>query len=301
MKQRIAILVLLCLASLASAKAFKGAEIYTPEQYLYGKWEFRMMAAKCSGALSTFFLYKQGSEVAGTLWEEVDIEVFGKNNADNFQSNLITNTNGATKSEQVHGPLGLGDAFHTYTLEWTPGQMVWKVDGTTVRTTTGGQASQLVNPEGTRFNTWASESVAWVGPFDSLALPVHQFVNWIQYSAYTPGAGPGGSDFTLNWQDDFNTFDTGRWAKANWTFNGNRVDLDPNNAQVKDGMLVLSLTREGQTGYTGAVPADVGGGLPSSSSVGSSSSSQGTPVHTITHKRTEVKPLHLWDLLGRAN
>src|SRR4051812_41451737 len=82
--------VLLTGARTAAAKAYKGAEIYTQQTVLYGRMEMRMRMIRGSGLLSTFFTYKNGSETAGTAWEETDIEVLGKNGAKSWQSNLIT-------------------------------------------------------------------------------------------------------------------------------------------------------------------------------------------------------------------
>jgi beta-glucanase (GH16 family) len=237
-------------------KSYKGAELYSTKLWKYGKMEVRMRMAKGSGILSTFFTYKDGSEVSGAFWEEVDIEVFGKNNAQTFQSNIISN-NPKKTSEQVHSPgFSLGDDYHTYTLEWTPDYVAWYLDGNQVRKTQGGQAQELTNPESFRFNIWAADIPSWVGNFDTSALPAYQFINWIKYSTYTPGTGNNGPDFTLNWQDDFNTFNSARWGKGNWTFDQNLVDFDPANIVVKDGYIVLVLSKAGETGFTGTVPVD---------------------------------------------
>ena len=62
----------------------------------------------------------------------------------------------------------------------------------------------------------------------------------------------------LDWTDDFDSFDSSRWAKGNWTFDGNLVDFDPANAVVQDGTLILAITKEGATGFSGTVPVDDG-------------------------------------------
>ncbi len=253
----VALILPITLSSLSFAKNYKGAEIYTNVEYTYGKWEMRMRAAKASGTLSTFFLYKNGSEKGIDPWEEIDIEIKGKDSAQTVQTNIITGLNGNVKSEELHNPYAFGDKFYTFTLEWTPGKVVWKIDGATVRTTEGGQADSLKSSMGTRFNLWSSTSTGWVGSFDPAILPVYQYVNWVQYSEYTPGTGDNGSDFTLLWRDDFDTLDQGRWSFANWTFNGNRVDFSPDNINVRDGMLILGLTTADQEGQIPSpVPTD---------------------------------------------
>lgn len=241
-------------AGSAEAKQYKGAEIYSQQLYKYGKIEVRMRAARGSGILSTFFTYKPGSEMAGQSWEEIDVEIFGKDNAKAFQSNILVG-NPRMGSEQEHpADVSLADGYHTYTIEWTPTTVVWFRDGVEARRTTGGQVNSILSEHNFRFNLWASDAAGWAGAFDSSALPQAQYVNWIKYYRYENGA------FVLDWTDDFNTFDTARWAKADWTFDGNLVDFEPNNVVVKDGTLVLCLTTEGNVGCSGAVPVDSGGG-----------------------------------------
>ena len=255
MKPSICVLVaaaLLAQPRTAEAKAYKGAEVYSLQSVLYGRMEMRMRMIRGSGLLSTFFTYKNGSEVAGATWEEIDIEALGKNDAKAWQSNLITG-NPRLTSEQVYSvSSSLADGYHTYALEWTPDSVTWFFDGQMVRKTEGGQASSLVNAASLRFNAWASSSTGWAGVLDEAALPAYQFVNWIKYYRYENG------QFVLDWTDEFDSFDTDRWAKGNWTFEGNLVDFDPTNAIVQDGTLILAITKEAATGFSGTVPADDG-------------------------------------------
>ena len=118
------------------------------------------------------------------------------------------------------------------------------------------QVANLIGTQGLRFNIWSSESAEWVGQFDESKLPLFQFINWVKVYKYTPGQGENGSDFTLDWTDNFDTFNSARWSKGNWTFDGNRVDLTPNNIYSKDGMLILALTRKGQESFNGQFPKD---------------------------------------------
>jgi endo-1,3-1,4-beta-glycanase ExoK len=234
----------------AQAKAYKGAEVYSNKSFQYGRMEMRMRMIRGSGLLSTFFTYKNGSELSGALWEEIDVEALGKNDAKAWQSNLHTG-NPRVTSEQVHASAtSLADDYHTYQVEWTPEYVSWSFDGTEVRRTQGGQASQLTNAHSLRFNVWSSESSGWAGELDESALPACQFVNWIRYYRYENG------QFLLDWTDDFDSFDQSRWSKANWTFDGNRVDFDVTNAVVQDGTLILAITKEGATGFSGSVPVD---------------------------------------------
>ena len=263
------------IANQSYAKAYKGAELYSNQSYQYGRYEMRMRVAKASGTLSTFFTYKNGSEIGSTFWEEIDIEVFGKNNATEWQSNIILGTQRPTlKTESVHtSATSLADAYHTYTLEWTPDYVAWYLDGKEVRRINGtSTVTSLVSPQSIRFNLWSSTAESWVGPFDESQLPVYQFISYLDYKAYNPAT----KTFEGGWRDNFDSFDSSRWSKANWTFDENRADFVPENVVVKDGVLVLALTRENATGFTGNVPADDNSSSSSSSSKSSSSSSVAT-------------------------
>jgi endo-1,3-1,4-beta-glycanase ExoK len=264
--------VLLATAT-AQAKSYKGAEVDSKKAYLYGRVEIRMRMIRGGGMISTFFTYKTGSELSGNVWEEIDIEVFGKDNAMSWQSNIMSSFPRDHSEEAYPVEESLADDYHTYTLEWTPDYVLWLFDGKEMRKTVGGQAKDLVSPETLRFNAWISDSVGWAGEFDESALPAYQFVNWIKYYRYEDGK------FIYDWVDDFNTFDTSRWAKANWTFDGNLVDFDPENAVVKDGTLILALTKEGETGFPGTVPADPQGnaGPAPTGGTGGSSSDSSSP------------------------
>lgn len=269
-------------AAAVCAKDYSGAELYTLDEYMYGKYEARMYMGATSGTISSMFLYHNGSETGEGPWVEVDIEVLGKNPS-SFQSNIITGRAGAqVTSEKHHSVSPAANAgFHTYGIEWTPNYVRWTVDGVEVRKTEGGQVSDLKLTQGLRFNLWSSEDPGWVGAFNDNNLPIFQFINWVKAYKYTPGQGENGSDFTLDWTDNFDNFDGSRWGKGNWTFDGNRVDLTENNIYSKDGMLILALTKKGQEMFNGQVPKDneVAPQSSSSSQVQpqSSSSSQQNP------------------------
>jgi hypothetical protein len=246
-------LTIFSIESYAQSKAYKGGELFgrTEFDFKFGKIEFRMKTANGGGILSTFFLWKDKSEQPTVFWEEVDAEVFGKDNATTWQTNIITGFDPIKSSEQVHSEnFSLADDFHTYTLEWTPQYFSWSLDGKEVRKTVGPPATYILNPAGMRLNIWASTSVPWAGAWDDSVLPQFQFVNWIKYYKYENG------NFIHDWTEDFDILNNSRWSKANWTFDGNRVDFEPENVVLKDGMLILCLTKAGELGFSGSVPID---------------------------------------------
>jgi len=244
-------------ANTSEEKPYKGAEVdsLSLHDVTYGKIEARMMVGKGSGIINAFFTWKDGSQKPTVFWEEVDIEVFGKNNATTWQSNVISGFDPRSHSEQVHRQdESLADGFHTYSIEWTPEYISWHFDGQLVRTMSGQLATEIKSPAGISFNIWPSTIPTWAGWWDDSVLPQSLFINWVKYYSYENG------DFILDWVDEFESFDGNRWGKADWSFASNRADFDPRNVVVQDGMLILSLTKSEETGFGGTVPQDSIGG-----------------------------------------
>ncbi|NLL14805.1 MAG: family 16 glycosylhydrolase [Fibrobacter sp.] len=244
----------------ADAKNYKGAELYSTNLVKYGRFDIRMRTISGSGTISSFFLYYDDSyKGPPEPWREIDIEVLGK--SDNvFQSNIITgNADNKTTSEELHTYNKLSEDYHTYTLEWTPDYIAWFFDGEEVRRSTDAQVTDCQLKEMSyRFNLWISDAPSWAGQFNPSILPVYQYINWIKYSKYTPGSGPNGTNFTPEWEDDFNSFDSRRWGKGDWTFDGNLVDFTGDNIVIKDGYCIICLTDNNKTGFSGKVPEDKG-------------------------------------------
>lgn len=241
------------------AKPYNGGELFSRETFRFGKFESRMLMPAGSGLVSSMFTYYNDSYLgAPEPWREIDTEVLG-NNPNQFQSNMITgNAARRITSEGNHPvPGGAHLAYNTYGIEWTPDYISWTVNGVEVRRATGAQIVDMRDTDqNLRFNLWAANIVSWVGAWNNSILPVHQYINWVQVSRYTPGAGPNGSDFTLAWREDFNSWDSQRWGVADWTFAENRADFAPDNVEIKEGILILSLTLEGTYGHNGVVPQD---------------------------------------------
>ncbi len=245
-------LLLLGLFSLnhAYAKPYNAAEIFTKNQERYGKYVVRMRAAEGSGIISNFFTYKNGSERSDVFWEEIDVEVFGKNGATSWQSNLITGF-GPSRAEGVHRGPEFAKQYNTFTLEWTPSYVRWLINGTEMRRATSSQVSELSSPASFRFNIWPPNIPEWVGPLDQSKIPTAMFVNWVEYHKWE-----GGNQFSRVWRDNFDSFNSARWQKAQHTFAENLADFVPQNALVKNGVLILALTTDGQSGFSGSPPLD---------------------------------------------
>uniref|UniRef100_UPI00398B12FE family 16 glycosylhydrolase n=1 Tax=Algibacter sp. AS12 TaxID=3135773 RepID=UPI00398B12FE len=232
---------LLVFTSLYAQKPYKGAEVYSKGKVLYGKFEMRMKMIKGSGMLSTFYTIEHYPGGSDPYWAELDIEVLGRSNAQIMSTNLFMNNPSGDLSyseQQIPLNYSLADDFHVYTLIWTPDYVAWYIDGVEKRRKTGAFVQHMNRAQGYRFNAWISSTPAWVGTIDEDAMPAYQTVDWIEYSSYDPFT----QGFTKQWRDDFNSFDVSRWAKAEWTFNGNEVDFVKENAYIEDGNLVLAIT-----------------------------------------------------------
>src|SRR5262245_18469360 len=61
----------------ADAASVASAELYQNQAYTYGRFEACSRFAAGDGVVSSFFLWKPGSEVAGTFWNELDFDKLG--------------------------------------------------------------------------------------------------------------------------------------------------------------------------------------------------------------------------------
>lgn len=231
------------------AKDFKGAELRTYAAYTYGRFEVNYRASFGAGQTSTFFTYH---ELSGGIddWNEIDIEMLGRYTND-IQFNTIT----SGQTNHVHHqylPFDPTADYHTYAFEWTPEYVAWFVDGAEVYRQTGSHITTLNKPQKIMMNIWPPAYTDWVGALDERFLPFQAYYDWVSYAAYTPGRGNCGTnnDFTLQWRDDFDTWDTNRWAKATHTWQGNNSDFIPDNCVFKDGKMILCLTDAVNIGLT---------------------------------------------------
>jgi endo-1,3-1,4-beta-glycanase ExoK len=237
-----------------AAAATKSAELYTDAAYLYGRFETRMRFTAGDGVVSAYFLWKDGSEVAGTFWNELDYEKIGA--TCEFKTNALYGNPGEnhTTAPTLSGDVCSG--FRVYSYEWTPDYIAWFVDGTEVRRETGATATAFRENASAgmqfHFNIWPGDET-FGGNFDPSILPVHQYVDWVQYSTWAAGT------FTVAWREDFggSTLPS-EWLTGNWGSPKNLSTHDPLNVNFLGGCAVLSMTADGATGPTGAMPEAIG-------------------------------------------
>jgi hypothetical protein len=246
---------LVVLLSAPWAAATKSAELLTAESYGYGRVEASVRFAAGDGVVSSVFLWKDGSERAGTFWNELDFEKLG---ADcRLETNPIYGKPAGNHSQRHALGLDLCAAFHTYAYEWTPEAIVWLVDGVEIRREAGAiaQAFAANASDGMQihFNLWPGDAT-FGGNFNPAIVPVHQYVDWVQFSAYRGGA------FELVWREDFDAASLpAGWLTGDWPSPKNKSTHAPENVNFIDGYAVLSLTADDALGPAGAMPEGSGG------------------------------------------
>jgi len=271
----------------AGAQAVSSAEFYTSQSYQYGRFEARIQFAPGDGVVSSFFLWKNGSEVSGTFWNELDFEKLG---ADcHLQTNAIY---GNPSANHIQAPVlstSLCDQFHTYAYEWTPEYVSWLVDGVEIRRETGDTATAFAQNATSgmqfRFNVWPGDA-SFGGTFDPAILPVYQYVNWAQYSSYSNGT------FELKWRQDFSAGSVpSGWLTGNWSSPKNLSTHSPTNVGFVNGYAAVALTADTARGVASAAPNDTtdtsggaggAGGVSSNPGTGGSAAGgQGTVSNTM--------------------
>ncbi len=255
------------------AHAYASAEIIGPTAHQYGRWEASIQFAAGSGVVCSFFLWKDGSEVEGTFWNELDFETV------DADCELKSNTyygNPAVVHSQTAAVATTCGAFHTFAYEWTPDYVAFLVDGAEVRRETGETAAAYRDntPDGmqVRFNIWPGDA-SFGGTFDPNLLPVYQYVDWVQYSSFD------GSGFVLEWREDFDagTIPSG-WTLGTWDSPKGLSTHSAENAGVVDGVLVLAMTADDAQGVPGAGTTTGGGGQGSTSTTSAATTTDGVAV-----------------------
>ncbi|MEY4548460.1 MAG: hypothetical protein RL685_4655 [Pseudomonadota bacterium] len=250
------ILAVTLLTLTAAAGAVTSAELYQNQAYTFGRFEARVRFAAGDGVISSFFLWKPGSEMPGTFWNELDFEKLG---ADcRLQTNPLYGLPVADHSrvESVEGDLCA--EYHTYTFEWTPSYIAYLVDGVEVRRdgedVAAAFALNAASGMQMHFNVWPGDAT-FGGNFDAAILPVQQYIAWVQYSSFAAG------EFSLQWREEFDgsALPSG-WAVGTWPSPKNLSTHQPANVVLSSGVGVLALTADGAAGFTGAPPPDVDAG-----------------------------------------
>lgn len=229
-------------------KLYRGAEYRTIAAMTYGRFETRMKSANVTGMLSSFFTYYD----TASPWNEIDIENLGRY-TNQSQFNVIVPVQDSNHVYSATLGFNPHAAFHTYSIDWTPDYIAWRIDGDEVYRQTGPHVAKVIYAQKLMMNIWQPNYPDWVGTFDPTSLPVYAYYDWVKYYSYTPGVN---DDFTLQWTDDMTSFDSARWQKATHTWDGNNCQFVTANAVLRDGYLILCMTNSSTSGYGGGTIVD---------------------------------------------
>lgn len=234
------------------AKDYKGAEYRTKEAFIYGRFEARYKPPRGDGFLASFFTYHEITSTSA--WNEIDFEILGRYDHDV----QVTSIGPGQKIRNSHQwvPYNTHDDFHDYAFEWTPDYIAWFVDGQEVYRQDQAHIADFKYGQKIMMNIWPPSWEPWAGRLDDRMLPLFAYYDWVSYAAYTPGSGNTGTDnnFTLQWKDDFDSWNQDRWEKATHTFGGNNCDFMPENVVFHDGKMILCLTKPAPLGYVDSAP-----------------------------------------------
>lgn len=116
-------------ATFTIAKQGDGPLIQSNWYIMFGRVDFSIRAASGTGIVSSAVL--QSDDL-----DEIDWEWLGVNDA-NVQTNYFGKGDTSSYSRGAfHDNAGNQDDFHTYSIDWTAEQIVWSIDGQTVRVLT---------------------------------------------------------------------------------------------------------------------------------------------------------------------
>jgi hypothetical protein len=186
----------------------------------------------------------------GVFWNELDIEKV--ESTCRMETNAMYGDPEQGHPQRFESAADLCGQFHVYAYEWTPEYIAWSVDGTEIRRETGETATAFSEnaTDGVqiRFNVWPGDDT-FGGDFDPSILPVYEYVDWVEYSAYVDGA------FQVEWRDDFDGTALGSdWLTGSWDSPKGLSTHAASNAGVMGGYAVLGLTSDEAPGLTGASP-----------------------------------------------
>ncbi len=189
--------------SFTVAKSGDSPQLTSKWYIMFGKVDIYVKAAPGAGIVSSFVL--QSDDLDEIDWEwlgadggEVQTNYFGKGQTTTYDRaafNAAPNNQGG---------------FHKYTIVWTPQQIIWQVDGNTVRTlepaNANGQYPQT--PMQVKFGAWSGGdssnspgTVQWArGPTDYSKGPFTMQVASIMVQDYSTGTTYTYGDQSGNWQ-----------------------------------------------------------------------------------------------------
>jgi hypothetical protein len=170
---------------------------------MFGQIDVELKAAPGTGMVSSFFLQSD-------CLDEIDWEWLGKTPAE-VQSNYFGKGLTTTYNRGAfHANPGNQDGFQKYTIIWTSEQIVWQINGVTVRTLKPADSNNQYpqTPMQIKIGAWAGGdssnspgTIEWAGgPIDYSQGPFTMQVKSLKVQDYSTGTQYSYGDKTGNWQ-----------------------------------------------------------------------------------------------------
>ncbi len=165
-------------ADVIEDKDYLSAEMYSRDEFMYGRYVCRMKPQNVSGVISSFFLIDTEED-----WYEIDIEFVGENTRKvqlNLRSKLPDDKRIIDKPVFVNLPFDAAEDFHTYTIDWTEKYIAFYADGIHLYTYDDEEfVARQQHPQTVRFNYWPTNLKSWAGEFSEHSLPIETEYDYI--------------------------------------------------------------------------------------------------------------------------
>lgn len=168
------------------SKKYWGGELYTLNDYMYGKYVVNMKPNCSPGVVASFFLFYVDfdSSLQPNDWAEIDIEFPGT--TEYVQFNVRWMRKGDNKIHEAPKLFKLKfDAsmdFHKYAIEWTPDYIAFYIDNHHIYTYKDADIIiELKHKMSIRMNSWISNSISWAGQLDDRNLPNKSCWGYVKY------------------------------------------------------------------------------------------------------------------------
>jgi hypothetical protein len=171
---------------------------------MFGHVEYTIQAAPGTGIVSSAIMQSD-------CLDEIDLEWLGGDDTQ-VQSNYFGKGITTTYNRGAyHSAPNNHDGFHTYSIDWTAAQIVWQVDGVTVRVLTYADAATGQYPQTPmviKVGAWSggdpsnpAGTIEWAGgETDYSAGPFTMYLKSIQVSDYSTGRSYSYVGTTGTWQ-----------------------------------------------------------------------------------------------------
>lgn len=168
-----------------NTKTHASGEYQSLATYQYGRYTARFKASDVNGTISSLFVYTGPSATPSTEWDEIDIEILGKDPT-KVQFNYWRNGH----EHPVLMDLGFdaSAAMHTYSFVWHKDYIEWYVDGQLIHRVIENNKSDNdslpINAAKIMLNLWAGTGIdSWSGAYEdnTTVQTVYDYVSFEEF------------------------------------------------------------------------------------------------------------------------